>query len=73
MSVSVWPWTAENIASSKVTTDLTAADYLTVNIDFLQAGVGGTDSWSALAAPIKRYRLLDKHYQYSFTLFAEQE
>lgn len=73
LSMSVWPWSLENIESSKVTSDLKAADYFTVNIDLLQAGVGGIDSWSALAAPIKPYRLLDKHYQYSFTLSAAHE
>lgn len=40
----------------------------TVNIDFVQAGVGGSDSWSQSAAPSSQYRLLNKHYGYRFRI-----
>ena len=38
-----------------------------LNVDLVQAGVGGTDSWSQYARPYDQYRLLQKHYTYSFT------
>ena len=38
----------------------------TVNVDHLQAGVGGVDTWTQRARPADKYRLRDKHYSYSF-------
>ena len=34
----------------------------------MQAGVGGTDTWSLNARPSEQYRLLAKRYAYKFTL-----
>lgn len=39
-----------------------------VSGDLVQAGVGGTDSWSQRARPYDPYRLMEKHYSYSFTI-----
>ena len=67
LSVSVWNTTqkeldqAKHIGEAKVLNDSQ-----TVNIDHLQAGVGGTDSWSRKARPSDQYRLLDKKYAYRF-------
>lgn len=68
LSMSVWPYTAENIEKAKHTFELTKADNYTLNIDFAQAGVGGTDSWSLRARPIDQYRLLEKTYHYGFII-----
>jgi len=68
LSASVWPYTAEMIQQAKHTNELKDADAFTLNIDLVQAGVGGTDSWSLHARPLDPYRLLDKSYAYSFTL-----
>ena len=38
------------------------------NIDSVQTGVGGTDTWSIKARPEVHHRLLGKHYTYSFTI-----
>ena len=43
-------------------------DRLTVNIDLVQAGVGGTDSWSIKARPEMPYRLCEKVYNYGFLI-----
>ena len=39
----------------------------TLNIDLVQAGVGGTDSWSLKARPSIDKRLLKGSYSYGFT------
>jgi len=38
-----------------------------------QMGVGGTDTWSTRAAPIKKYRIPAKHYNYSFWIIPYQK
>jgi beta-galactosidase len=39
---------------------------VTVNLDYLQMGVAGDDSWGAL--PHDQYRLWPKEYHYSFKI-----
>lgn len=68
LSMSVWPWNHENLAASKHVFDLVNDDKLTLNIDMKQAGVGGNDSWSWKAAPLKKYQIPAGEYQYSFTI-----
>ncbi len=68
LSTSVWPWNSEKLDIARHTNELVPDDYLTVNIDGIQAGIGGTDSWSIHARPIDKYRLLNKHYTYSFII-----
>ncbi|MCJ8294081.1 MAG: DUF4981 domain-containing protein [Colwellia sp.] len=68
LSISVWPWTAENIDHAKHSYELQESERWTVNIDAQQAGIGGNDSWSQNAAPIEKYQIPAGDYQYSFTL-----
>jgi beta-galactosidase len=68
LSMSAWPYTEENIESSKHTIDLRDAGYITLNIDLVQMGVGGNDSWSDVAAPLEKYQIPAKDYHYSFYL-----
>ena len=68
LSMNVWQFTQENIETSKHTNTLKPADYLTLNIDWKQMGVGGNDSWSEVAAPLKQYQIKSGNYQYSFYL-----
>jgi len=68
LSMSAWPYTPENLEKAKHTTDLRKAGYITLNIDLVQMGVGGNDSWSDVAAPLEKYQLMAKGYQYSFYL-----
>jgi beta-galactosidase len=42
------------------------AGAITVNIDLVQMGVGGNDSWSDVAAPLEKYQISAKAYNYSF-------
>ncbi|MGJ8679098.1 glycoside hydrolase family 2 TIM barrel-domain containing protein [Paraglaciecola sp.] len=68
LSMSVWPWTAENLDTSTHTYDLIKNNFNTVNIDLIQAGVGGNDTWSPKAAPIKKYQIPAGNYKYSFSI-----
>jgi beta-galactosidase len=66
--MSAWPYTDENIQQAKHTNKLKESGYLTVNIDLIQMGVGGNDSWSDVAAPLPQYQIPAKNYTYSFYL-----
>ena len=75
VQTSVWPYTAANIREAQHPTELVKAKELTVNISHQMAGVGGNDSWSINARPIKKYRLLEKEYNFGFKLvpFAKEK
>jgi beta-galactosidase len=66
LSMSAWPYTEANIENAKHTIDLKDAGYITLNIDLIQMGVGGNDSWSDVAAPLEIYRIPSGTYHYSF-------
>jgi beta-galactosidase len=66
LSMSAWPYTEENISKAKHTTGLKDAGLITLNIDLIQMGVGGNDSWSDVAAPLEQYQIRSKPYHYSF-------
>ncbi|MGF2410710.1 glycoside hydrolase family 2 TIM barrel-domain containing protein [Ferruginibacter sp.] len=68
LSMSAWPYTEENIQNAKHTNKLKDAGFITLNIDLLQMGVGGNDSWSDVAAPLEKYQIKAKDYHYSFYL-----
>ncbi|MGV3705216.1 MAG: hypothetical protein ACO1NU_07525, partial [Arcticibacter sp.] len=42
------------------------AGYLTQNIDLIQMGIGGNDSWTDVSAPLEKYQIPSKPYQYTF-------
>ncbi|MCH5597847.1 beta-galactosidase small subunit [Niabella ginsengisoli] len=66
LSMSAWPYTEKNIAEAKHTNKLNPAEYITLNIDLIQMGVGGNDSWSPVAAPLDQYQIGPGNYKYSF-------
>jgi beta-galactosidase len=66
LSMSAWPYTEENIRDAKHTNKLKDAGFITLNIDLVQMGVGGNDSWSDVAAPLEQYQIKAKDYQYAF-------
>jgi beta-galactosidase len=68
LSMSAWPYTQENLSDATHTFDLKDPGFLTVNIDLIQMGVGGNDSWSPVAAPLEKYQIKSGDYQYSFYL-----
>ncbi|MFV0269619.1 MAG: glycoside hydrolase family 2 TIM barrel-domain containing protein [Draconibacterium sp.] len=70
LSISVWPWTAEMLEKATHTNQLEKQDFFTVNVDLFQSGVGGCNSWSDDAMPIKRYQAQPGYYKYTFILKA---
>jgi len=71
LSMSVWPFTQENLSNAKHTNELFNPGYLTLNIDLVQMGVGGNDSWSEVAQPLQKYQIPAKNYKYSYIICAE--
>jgi beta-galactosidase len=68
LSMSAWPYTEENINTARHTDKLKDAGYLTLNIDLIQMGLGGNDTWSDVGMPLEKYRIPSKPYSYSFYL-----
>jgi len=68
LSMSAWPWTMEQIEKAKHTSELPANNFITVNIDLKQMGVGGNDSWTQRAFPLQQYQIKPAKYSYSFNL-----
>ncbi len=68
LSMSASPYTDENVQNAKHTNKLKDAGFITLNIDLIQMGVGGNDSWSEVAAPLEQYQIKAKSYKYSFYL-----
>ncbi|EHQ30791.1 glycoside hydrolase family 2 TIM barrel-domain containing protein [Mucilaginibacter paludis] len=66
LSMSAWPYTEQNIVAARHTNKLKDAVFLTLNIDLIQMGVGGNDSWTDQAAPLPEYQIQAKPYRYSF-------
>ena len=66
LSMSAWPQPQDEIEKASHTNELGTHDNLTVNIDLVQMGVGGTDSWSANAAPLLQYQVKPEAMSYSF-------
>lgn len=64
----VWPYSTETLEAAKHTTDLPAASFSTVFIDYRQMGVGGDDGWSDHALPLEKYQLSERHIRYSFAI-----
>jgi beta-galactosidase len=60
----VWPYSQADLENARHQWDLKKADALTVNIDAVQMGVGGDDSWGA--RPHKQYMPGAGEYRLSF-------
>lgn len=71
LSVSALPYAIEDLdpGTQKKNihpADLVKRDQVYVNLDLIQMGVGGDNSWGAL--PYDRYRVFPKNYSYSFKI-----
>jgi len=73
LSMSASPYTDENVQNAKHTNKLKDAGFITLNIDLIQMGVGGNDSWSEVAAPLEQYQIKAKDYHCSFYLMPYQK
>jgi beta-galactosidase len=72
LSMSAWPYTEQNIQAARHTNKLKDAGLITLNIDLVQMGVGGNDSWSDVAAPLEQYQIKARPYHYGFSLLPYQ-
>ena len=72
LSMSAWPYTEDNLENAKHTNKLVDAGRITLNIDLVQMGVGGNDSWSDVAAPLEKYQIKSGSYKYGFLLVPAQ-
>ena len=66
LNFSVLPYSTNNIDQATHTNELIKEPNLTVNIDLVQAGVGGDNSWSFKAEPHEAYRIHSGTYSYAF-------
>ena len=46
LSVSAWPFSMEDLEKAKHINETPRRDFITVNLDYKQMGVGGDDSWA---------------------------
>lgn len=68
LSISAWPYTTQDIDTAVHTYDLKPRDFITVNVDYRQMGVGGDDSWSEKALPHEPFRVPATDYFYNFII-----
>ncbi|MBB3187361.1 glycoside hydrolase family 2 TIM barrel-domain containing protein [Microbacter margulisiae] len=69
LNVSAWPYSLQDLEQATHIDDLPVRDYITVNLDYKQMGVGGIDTWSRNARALPLYRLVPDHpYHYAFFL-----
>jgi beta-galactosidase len=66
LDVSAWPFSMEDLENATHINDLPRRDFITVNLDYKQMGVGGDDSWGARTHP--EYTLPAQNYAYRFRL-----
>ena len=64
MNVSVHNYSLDNLSNARHTYDVKDEDYVTLNVDWKQAGIGGDDSWTPSIHP--QYLLGKGKYQYRF-------
>jgi beta-galactosidase len=71
LSISAWPYSMEDLATTAHDSKLPGRDFITVNLDHLQMGVGGDNSWGLpVNAP---YRIKpNRSFRWSFTLGAAE-
>jgi beta-galactosidase len=68
LNVSAWPYTLEDLIAAKHSIDLKKRDFITLNLDYGQMGVGGDDTWSRNARPHPEHMLRPGVYEWSFSL-----
>ncbi|MCL7764530.1 DUF4981 domain-containing protein [Polaribacter sp. Z014] len=68
LSFSVIPYSTNNLQDANHINELIERDVLTVNVDLIQQGVGGDDTWTASAQSHEEYLIKPRSYNYSFYL-----
>ena len=68
LSVNALPYTTDDLQIAKHSYQLSHRDFVTLNLDLRQMGVGGDDSWGA--QPHEEFRIKPEAYQYELRLRA---
>ncbi|WP_139955956.1 glycoside hydrolase family 2 TIM barrel-domain containing protein [Flavicella sediminum] len=68
INFSVVPYSTQNIETATHTNELLERNTNTVDVDLIQAGVGGDNTWSPKAEAHDEYLIKPGHYEYSFYL-----
>jgi beta-galactosidase len=68
INISAWPYTMNDIEEARHSIDLVPGEWITLNIDKMQMGLGGDDSWSMRSRPHENFRIYPGVYRYSFRL-----
>ncbi|WP_152286203.1 glycoside hydrolase family 2 TIM barrel-domain containing protein [Flavicella marina] len=68
LSFSVVPYDLYDIQKAMFTRELTETNTSSIQVDLIQTGVGGDDTWSDSAEPHAEYRIGPGSYKYSFYL-----
>lgn len=68
LSMSVWPYSMDDLEAATHTPELPERDFLTVNIDHQLLGVGGDNTWSKESKAHPEFRLNASAYRYGFVL-----
>jgi len=66
LSVSAWPYSQADLEQATHIHELPSRDFVTVNLDHRQRGVGGINSWGA--QPLPNHTIPSGLYQYDFAL-----
>jgi len=66
LNFSAWPYTMQDLEEATHNYELPRRDFITVNLDYQQMGVGGDNSWGARTH--REYTLPAKPYSYCFRL-----
>lgn len=66
LQAGAWPYSQTDLEAASHIHELPKRDFITVNLDYLQRGVGGINSWGA--QPLPQYTIPSGRYQYDFTL-----
>lgn len=68
LSVNALPYSQHALLKASHTHELERTDFVNLNIDLIQMGLGGDDSWSANGFPHPEFMLSDKFYTYTFVI-----
>jgi len=68
LSMSARPWTSDQYEKADHPNELPVNDFIVVNVDLKQMGVGGNDSWTQRAFPLTQYQIRPGKYAYTFTM-----
>jgi beta-galactosidase len=68
LNVSAWPYSLNDLIEAQHTVALPQRDYITVNVDRTQMGVGGDNTWTPRARPHEEHLVQPGNYRWSMTL-----